>query len=88
MEGSVKYRLEYRETGRICKRTRKTRNDALNTVKTRLEKIEKTLGQLVLKKGEREKSKGESYVEAAIRGSKAAPAQNKNKNKKTALETA
>jgi methylthioribose-1-phosphate isomerase len=56
------------------KEREKRENDALNIIKTRLEKIEKILDQLALKKGESEKSKGESYVEAAIRGSKAAPA--------------
>jgi hypothetical protein len=70
------------------KEREKRENDASNTVKMRLKKIEKILGQLAFKKGESEKSKGESYAEAAIRGSKAAPTQNKNKNKKTALETA
>jgi hypothetical protein len=50
----------------------KRENNALNIVKTRLEKIKRTLGQLALEKGEREKNKRESYVEAAIRGSKIA----------------
>lgn len=61
------------------KEREKRENDASNTLKTRLEKIERTLGQLTPKKGERERNKGESYAEAAIRGSKAAPAENKNK---------
>jgi hypothetical protein len=62
MKGSVKHRPEHRETRRIYERTRKTR----------LEKIEKILDQLALKKGESEKNKRESYAEAVIRGSKAA----------------
>jgi hypothetical protein len=56
------------------KEREKCENNASNIVKTRLEKIEKILGKLALKKGESEKSKGESYAEAAIRGSKAASA--------------
>jgi hypothetical protein len=61
------------------KEREKRKNDALNIVKTRLEKIERTLSQLTLKKGERERNKRELYIEAAIRGSKIALTQNKNK---------
>jgi hypothetical protein len=54
------------------KKREKRENNTLNIIKTRLKKIKKILNQLALKKGESEKSKGESYVEAAIRGSKIA----------------
>jgi hypothetical protein len=54
------------------KERKKRENDASNIVKTRLEKIEKIIGQLALKKGESEKSEGESYAEAAIKKNKAA----------------
>jgi hypothetical protein len=57
----------------------KRENNALNIIKTRLKKIKRTLSQLTLKKGERERNKRESYAEAAIRGSKIALTQNKNK---------
>jgi hypothetical protein len=52
------------------KEREKRENNASNIVKTRLEKIERTLSQLAPKKGERERNKGELYVEAAIKGSK------------------
>jgi hypothetical protein len=61
------------------KEREKHKNNALNIVKTRLEKIKRTLGQLALKKGERERNKEKLYVKAVIRGSKAALTQNKNK---------
>jgi hypothetical protein len=48
----------------------KRENNASNIVKTRLEKIKRTLDQLTLKKGERERNKKELYSEAAIKGSK------------------
>jgi hypothetical protein len=54
------------------KKYEKRENNALNIVKTRLEKIKRTLSQLTLKKGERERNKEELYVETAIKGSKAA----------------
>jgi hypothetical protein len=54
------------------KEQEKRKNNTSNIVKTRLEKIKRTLGQLTLKKKERERNKGESYTEAVIRGSKAA----------------
>jgi uncharacterized protein YabN with tetrapyrrole methylase and pyrophosphatase domain len=54
------------------KEREKCENDASNTVKTRLKKIEKILNQLAPKKEESEKSKKESYEEAAIKENKAA----------------
>ena len=61
------------------KEREKRENNASNIVKTRLEKIKRTLGQLAPEKGERERNKRESYAEAAIKGNKTALTQNKNK---------
>jgi hypothetical protein len=65
---SIIQSIEKLET--YIKEHEKRKNNASNIVKTRLEKIKRTLGQLTLKKGERERNKRESYAETAIKGSK------------------
>jgi hypothetical protein len=55
------------------------KSNTLNIVKTRLEKIKRTLSQLALKKRGREKNKEGLYAETAIKGHKITLTQNKNK---------